>query len=778
MSDSCDPSGNGEGATYLGTSAGVGPTDGVNNLGFGFSASLSLIGKSITATATRTAAPLDTSEFSNCVTVGPMVVDTTSDATVTACAPAVAGDCSLRGALANANTAGSPGDLINFNIPAGSAGCSGAVDPVCTIAIGSALPVLSTGGGSDTIDGAGASVIIKGAEAQSYICIGLDSSGNTVRNLELTDCAHGISCCGGNANNTLGPGITAYDNNIGVSIVGTSNTVIGNKFGTNAAGTAVHPDGGNNTGVSLSGDTNTVGGTSAPDRNIISGNGLGIYIQSGSDNNSVRGNFIGTDVSGTVDLGNTLDGVLIFSATNNCIGGTIIASVCTLAAGSGNLISGNNQYGIEIQGATATGNMVIGNKVGTDLTGAAALPNNVGVLILSSASNTIGGSGPGEGNVIAGNGGRGVDVTGSGNVIRGNLIGTAADGTTALGNGAAGVVIRGAASNNNVVGGTDAGQANTIAFNFGDGVQVSAGTGNGIQGNSIHSNTLLGIENVSGGNEEPGHAPPMITVVGSASGTACADCTIDVYLDTGDEGQVWQGSVIADSGGNWKYFGPVSGPNVTATATKASGSTSEFSAAFACGDFDADTVSNCSDAEDDGDGFTDEAEAGIALCKNAVNDDAFETETLFFVNDGCPEIGIRETNCGGALDNDLDGYINDGCPKDGLYSEADFRIGTGSQDPCGNNGWPLELVSTPSFTANRYNISDLGSFVSGVRKLGKNPGQAGFDSRWDLEPGNSGLTGSGWINIVDLGKTTGGVTAFPPMLGGVKVLNQPCPFPP
>ena len=68
--------------------------------------------------------------------------------------------------------------------------------------------------------------------------------------------------------------------------------------------------------------------------------------------------------------------------------------------------------------------------------------------------------------------------------------------------------------------------------------------------------------------------------------------------------------------------------------------------------------------------------------------------------------------------------------------------------------------------------------MSGVRKLGKNPNQVGFDSRWDLEPGNSGLTGSGWINIVDLGKTTGGVSGFPPMLGGARALNELCPYPP
>jgi hypothetical protein len=114
----------------------------------------------------------------------------------------------------------------------------------------------------------------------------------------------------------------------------------------------------------------------------------------------------------------------------------------------------------------------------------------------------------------------------------------------------------------------------------------------------------------------------------------------------------------------------------------------------------------------------------------------------------------------------------------GAFAEAQFKIGTGSLDPCGNNGWPLELVSTPASTANKFNISDLGSFVAPVRRLGKNPNQAGFSSRWDLVPGNSGLVSSGWINIVDLGATVSGVSGFPPMLGGVKALNQLCPYPP
>jgi hypothetical protein len=283
-----------------------------------------------------------------------------------------------------------------------------------------------------------------------------------------------------------------------------------------------------------------------------------------------------------------------------------------------------------------------------------------------------------------------------------------------------------------------------------------------------------------------------------------------VYSDIGDEGRVYHGSATADDNGDgtgdWNFPGAVTGPNVTATATNTGGSTSEFSAPFGCsgaadtdgdticdsgdncpgivntnqGNFDGDGQGDACDPEDDGDGFTDVVEFGTPLCGANVNhDEAFDVgDTL--VNDGCPAVGPAESgaDCTDATDNDADGAFNDGCPQAGSFSEAQFKIGTGSLDPCGNNGWPLELVSTPTSTANKYNISDLGSFVAPNRRLGKNPDQFGFSSRWDLVPGNSNLASSGWINIVDLGATTAGATGFPPMLGGVRALNQVCPFPP
>jgi len=213
--------------------------------------------------------------------------------------------------------------------------------------------------------------------------------------------------------------------------------------------------------------------------------------------------------------------------------------------------------------------------------------------------------GPGAGNVISGND-VGVWLAGGGDrtLVKGNYIGTTPDGDAPLGNGI-GITISpfGGGASNSTIGGTTSGEGNVIAFsaddgvqvdgvgstgnvirgnsihsNGGDGVQVDGSTGNVIRGNSIHSNVGKGIENINGGNMEL--TPPTITAAGSASGTACANCTVDVYSDSADEGRVYHGFAIADGGGNWSFPGPVAGPHVTATATDANGNTSEFSLPF------------------------------------------------------------------------------------------------------------------------------------------------------------------------------------------------------
>jgi len=133
----------------------------------------------------------------------------------------------------------------------------------------------------------------------------------------------------------------------------------------------------------------------------------------------------------------------------------------------------------------------------------------------------------------------------------------------------------------NIIGGAAPGEGNLIAYNTMDGVYVYGDetTGNTIRGNSIHSNGGKGIELFAGGNTEL--APPTITGFGSVMGTAYPNCTIDVYSDEEDEGQVYEGSTTANGAGNWSFSGSLEGPNITATATDAAGNTSEFSAPVA-----------------------------------------------------------------------------------------------------------------------------------------------------------------------------------------------------
>jgi CSLREA domain-containing protein len=110
-------------------------------------------------------------------------------------------------------------------------------------------------------------------------------------------------------------------------------------------------------------------------------------------NNIVRGNFIGTDVTGTLDFGNTNTGVSIQgTSSNNTIGGS--------RPSESNLISGNGAYGIGLFG----GNLVQGNLIGTQIDGTSPLGNGAAGLYVPNSGNTIGGLVQGAGNVIAFNG--------------------------------------------------------------------------------------------------------------------------------------------------------------------------------------------------------------------------------------------------------------------------------------------------------------------------------------------------------------------------------------
>jgi hypothetical protein len=162
-----------------------------------------------------------------------------------------------------------------------------------------------------------------------------------------------------------------------------NNRITGNYIGLNFSGrdTISSP---NNTGIYLDEHAhhNQIGGAAAGERNVISGNRYsGVYFYE-SDDNLVVGNYIGTDKDGYRALGNYDTGVYIWGSKGNIIGG--------LLAGESNLISGNST-GVLIYGTGAAGNWVVGNSIGTDLTGARGLGGQrYGVTINDGHHNRIG----------------------------------------------------------------------------------------------------------------------------------------------------------------------------------------------------------------------------------------------------------------------------------------------------------------------------------------------------------------------------------------------------
>lgn len=324
------------------------------------------------------------------------------------------------------------------------------------------------------------------------------STGNQVRGNYIGTNVSGTAAVGNinegvwvnSAGNTIGGSINGQGNvisgsissyGVGLSTNASGNRVEGNFIGTNAAGTAAL--GNQEGGVYVLGADNTIGGSTAAARNIISGNnGRGLYINGiSATENVVSGNFIGTDITGKLDLtGSTRNmdqsGVVIDGGASHNRIGTDADGVDDIA--ERNIISGNNWYGVEFQGLGTRYNVVQGNYIGTDVTGMVALGNSTGGASFwnGAAFNRVGGGGIGAGNVISGNE-TGV-LLASGvvdNMVQGNLIGLAADGSTALGNTLAGVSFYNGASSilvsrnligTNADGDQDAGERNVISGNL------------------------------------------------------------------------------------------------------------------------------------------------------------------------------------------------------------------------------------------------------------------------------------------------------------------------
>jgi uncharacterized protein (TIGR02145 family) len=322
--------------------------------------------------------------------------------------------------------------------------------------------------------------------------LGLDPSGYS----DLGRAQVGIRINAGAHHNTIGPknvisnnflsGIQMEPSDIDIS---NNNLIVGNYIGTDRDGSDPIPNG---NGIRIfGGSNNTIGGSVTEERNIISGNlEYGIYIQNSetfqASNNIVEGNYVGLDESGAKTLGNGKDGIRV-DGRDNIIGGS--------EDGTGNIVSGNGGDGIHIWEKNATGNIIAGNLIGTDASGKLDLGNgSAGVRLNTCVNNTLGGATFGSRNIISGND-IGVVIQGPDDVpeprlnkVIGNFIGTDITGMNPLSN-SQGMFI--SAAHDNIIGGSVVGERNIVSGNENVGIElIDSATNNIIKGNFIGTDSL------------------------------------------------------------------------------------------------------------------------------------------------------------------------------------------------------------------------------------------------------------------------------------------------
>ncbi|MDB5349626.1 MAG: cya 2 [Planctomycetota bacterium] len=456
-------------------------------------------------------------------------------------------------------------------------------------------------------------VILQNANVLAGNYIGLNAAGTAAlysgNSFEL-----GVQVSGttGSRVGTNGDGIAdAEERNVisgingpGILVSQSGALIAGNYIGTNAAGTTAVP---NVDGVVISsgGHNNTIGGTVFGARNVISGNqGVGVDL-AGATGTVVAGNTIGLDQTGTSAVANQAGGISLEDAIGTTIGGTVF--------GARNVISGNAVGGVIVTGSTV-GTLIAGNFIGTNKDGTSGVGNvgpgvSIQITSRSAHDNTINGR-----NVISANKGGGIALSGASEpvhgstlyntTIQGNLIGTDVFGTRQLGNTGFGIQVVGTAGT--TVGGTAAGQGNTIAFNVaGAGPLESAGLrtlsnplGTNIVGNSFRDNAGLGID-LGGDRVTPNglqvtslnsDGVGSSTIGGTVHGLAGnATYQVDLYsVASADPSGYGEGSrylgrraVTTNANGDGSYLAVVpiglSGHQVlTATLTDAAGATTEF----------------------------------------------------------------------------------------------------------------------------------------------------------------------------------------------------------
>jgi parallel beta-helix repeat protein len=381
----------------------------------------------------------------------------------------------------------------------------------------------------------------------------------------------------------------------------TGNFVQTNLIGTDVTGMLPIPN--RNDGVSLfTASTTTIGGPLAANGNIISASaqGFGVFLQALSNNNIVQNNYIGTNITGTAAIPNANSGVIIqggYYSWYNYNPPPLYDMPSTGNQILNNVISGNTDNGIQIQNGQflpfgvsrlpSKNNVVYGNIIGLQPDGVTPLPNGEnGILITDRVSgNTIGGTGAGQGNIIASNTQNGIALIDSSysQVIQNNFIGVDKN-QTAKPNLLDGIYID--SSNTNTIGGTTlATMGNVISGNTNNGIDIIDASSNTILSNYIGTNnagtaTTLGnglngisITTVSASYSSKANA---IGNVWADRNTIAYNKANGIYIGTATANQnpIHQNSIFCNvtkgielnNVGNNDYATPLTKPTINATS--------------------------------------------------------------------------------------------------------------------------------------------------------------------------------------------------------------------
>ena len=440
-------------------------------------------GESITVRATESSGRIST--HSNAVDYR-ITVNTTDDLSDGACDTT---SCSLREAIEFLNglapvDTNTP-DIVFFDIPGAGPHVISPTAALPTITDGIVIdattepdfagtPVVQIDGADAIADGlkiAGSQSGIAGLIITNFTDSGIElfsGQQNLVRGnylgIDANSAAqsnyHGLRVQGASENLIDGNTISGNERNgIFVSSASSSNVFVNNMIGTDATGSFAV--GNLVDGITLFGPNNQVG--VADNGNVISGNGRWGIFSRFEGGNTIQANFIGTDSAGANALPNS-SGIELRTASN-VVGGA--------SPSEANVISGNSVYGISIVSVEADGNQILGNKLGTDVTGTVAIANAAwGVRVVGGSGNQIGGAATGEGNLISGNGLGGALIA-SANVaattVAGNRIGTDVSGFDRLPNGGDGIRVQRGATNTTI-------RENQIAGNAGRGIATADAT--------------------------------------------------------------------------------------------------------------------------------------------------------------------------------------------------------------------------------------------------------------------------------------------------------------